>query len=380
MREASRLSEVSASMIRKMFEVVEKAKKEGKDIVSLTIGEPDFSTPEEVIERAYRALKNGFTHYTSNFGLEELRLQIANRYNVDAKNIMLTAGTSEALLNASLAFIENGSRVVIASPSFLSYFTYAKMCGAKITQIKTHENDFLINPDDLNEVMSRDVSLIFINYPNNPTGAVMNQKEMNAIAEIAKDYGALVLSDEVYDSIHYEKKPGTLVGYENAIVVNGFSKSLAMTGWRIGYVVAEPELLEPMLKVHQVNGVCAPAFAQKAVAEVMAEGLFDKIVQRMVKEFWKRRDYVYGELKKIFDFNKPEGAFYMFMDVGEDCISYAEKIIEYGVAVTPGRAFGDWNDRFIRISYANSMENLKKAVDRILSYHEDREAKSRASK
>lgn len=375
MREASRLSEVSASLIRKMFEVVEKAKKEGKDIVSLTIGEPDFSTPEEVIERAYRALKNGYTHYTSNFGLEELRLQIANRYNVDAKNVMLTTGASEALLNASLAFIENGSKVVIASPSFLSYFTYAKMCGAKIVQIKTHENDFLINPDDLNEVMSRDVSLIFLNYPNNPTGAVMDQKEMNAIAEIAEDYGALVVSDEVYDGIHYEKKPGTLVGYENAIVVNGFSKSLAMTGWRIGYVVAEPKLLEPMLKVHQVNGVCAPAFAQKAVAEVMAEGLFDKIVQRMVKEFWRRRDYVYGELKKIFDLKKPEGAFYMFMDVGEDCMSYAEKIIEYGVAVTPGKAFGDWNDSFIRISYANSMENLKKAVERIISYHEDREAK-----
>ncbi len=375
MREASRLSEVSTSMIRKMFEVVEKAKKEGRDIVSLTIGEPDFSTPEEVIERAYRALKNGYTHYTSNFGLEELRLQIANRYNVDAKNVMLTTGASEALLNASLAFIESGSKVVIASPSFLSYFTYAKMCGAKIVQIKTHGNDFLINPEDLNEVMSRDVSLIFLNYPNNPTGAVMDQKEMNAIAEIAEDYGALVVSDEVYDSIHYEKKPGTLVGCENAIVVNGFSKSLAMTGWRIGYVVAEPELLEPMLKVHQVNGVCAPAFAQKAVAEVMAEGFFDKIVQRMVKEFWRRRDYVYGELKRIFDFKKPEGAFYMFIDVGEDCMSYAEKIIEYGVAVTPGKAFGDWNDNFIRISYANSMENLKKAVERILSYHEDREAK-----
>ncbi|MEM0350433.1 MAG: aminotransferase class I/II-fold pyridoxal phosphate-dependent enzyme, partial [Archaeoglobaceae archaeon] len=153
---------------------------------------------------------------------------------------------------------------------------------------------------------------------------------------------------------------------------NGFSKSLAMTGWRIGYVVAREDLINSMLKVHQVNGVCAPAFAQKAVAEVLLNGEFEKIVSRMVAEFRKRRDYVYGELRKLYWTVKPEGAFYMFLKVEENCLNFAEKLIDYGVAVTPGIAFGSGNEEFIRISYANSMENLKKAVERIKAYHESK--------
>ncbi len=374
MREASRLSKISTSMIRRMFEIVEKAKREGKDIVSLTIGEPDFDTPPEIIEYACKAMKSGYTHYTSNFGIEELRIAIAEFYNLSPANVMVTAGGSEALLNASLAFIEEGSRVIIPSPSFLSYFTYAKMCKARIEQIRTHENDFVLNPDALSEVMGRDVSVVFINYPNNPTGAVMRSKDMRAIAEIASDYGAVVISDEIYDRIYYDVKPGSLAGYENAVVINGFSKSLAMTGWRIGYVVASEDLLDSMLKVHQVNGVCAPAFAQKAVADVISDGIFDEIVSRMVAEFKKRRDFVYSELKSCFDIVKPEGAFYMFLNVGEDCIKFTEEVLEYGVAVTPGLPFGDWNEAFVRISYANSMENLKKAVERLKRYHEDKGA------
>ncbi len=366
MKEASRLSQISTSMIRRMFEIVEKAKKEGRDIISLTIGEPDFDTPQEVIERACRAMNTGFTHYTSNFGLEELRSAIAERYGVESSNVMVTAGGSEALLNASLAFIEEGSKVVIPSPNFLSYFTYAKMCGGKIVQLKTHDSNFLPDVDRLNEIVDRNVSVIFLNYPNNPTGAVIKEKDLRAIAEIAADSGAIVVSDEIYDQIYYDIKPTSLAGEENVVCVNGFSKSLAMTGWRIGFTIADEKLLDPMLKVHQVNGVCAPAFAQKAVAEVMAEGLFDTIVSRMVKEFRKRRDYLYSELSRIYDVVKPEGAFYMFLNVGEDCMRYAEKLIELGVAVTPGLPFGEWNETYVRISYANSLENLKRAVEIIV--------------
>ncbi|MEM1576311.1 MAG: aminotransferase class I/II-fold pyridoxal phosphate-dependent enzyme [Archaeoglobaceae archaeon] len=369
--EASRLKDISTSMIRRMFEIVEKTKKEGKDIVSLTIGEPDFPTPKEVIERAYKAMNNGFTHYTSNFGIEELRIAIADEYGVSKNEVMVTAGGSEALLNASLAFIEEGSRVVIPSPSFLSYFTYAKMCKAKIIEIKTHETNFVPTPESFAEIMSKDVSVVFLNYPNNPTGAVIDKKSAEEIVKTADDYGAIVVSDEIYDKIYYDKKPVSLVNHENVVVVNGFSKSLAMTGWRIGFVIAREELLNSMLKIHQVNGVCAPAFAQKAVAEVMQSGEFRKLVSEMVSEFRRRRDFVYNELSNLYWTVKPEGAFYMFLDVKEDCTKFAEKLIDYGVAVTPGRAFGSWNDNFVRISYANSMENLKKAVERIKRYYED---------
>ncbi len=374
MREAKRMERISTSLIRRMFEIVERARKEGRDVVSLTIGEPDFDTPPEIIEYACRAMRAGYTHYTSNFGLEELRELIAEFYGLDARNVMITAGASEALLNASLAFVERGSKVLIPSPSFLSYYTYAKMCEAEVIEVKTHDTSFVPDADEINEIMSRDVSIIFLNYPNNPTGAVMDERNMREIAEIAADYGAIVVSDEIYDRIRYDGSFVTLAGYENVIVVNGFSKSLAMTGWRIGYVVADDSFMDSMLKVHQVNGVCAPAFAQKAVAEAISSGILEKTVKNMVSEFKKRRDYVYSELKKYYDFVKPEGAFYMFIDVGVDCMTFAEKILEFGVAVTPGLPFGSWNETYVRISYATSMENLQKAVARIKAYHEDQRA------
>lgn len=372
MREAKRLSQISTSMIRKMFEIVEKAKKEGKEIISLTIGEPDFDTPIEVVNRACKAMNAGYTHYTSNFGLEELRELIAERYGVSSSSVMVTAGGSEALINASLAFIEEGSRVVIPTPSFLSYFTYVKMFGGRIEQVKTHDTNFTPDPDRINEMMGKDVSMIFLNYPNNPTGAVMKEKDLKAIVEIAADNDAIVVSDEIYDQIYYDLKPASLAGYENVVCVNGFSKSLAMTGWRVGFTIADESLLDSMLKVHQVNGVCAPAFAQKAIAEVLADGTFDKIVSKMVSEFRRRRDYIYSELNKIYDVVKPEGAFYIFVNVEEDCMSYTEKLLDYGVAVTPGLPFGDYNEKYVRISYANSMENLRKAMEGIKSYESQR--------
>ncbi len=366
MAEASRVSGISTSLIRRMFEIVERAKREGKDVINLSIGEPDFRTDDAIIEKACEAMREGFTHYTSNFGIPELRSAIAERYGVDERNVMVTAGASEALLNASLAFIEEGSSVVIPSPNFLSYFSYAKMCKAKVVQIKTHENGFVLNPDSLNEVMDRNVSMIFVNYPNNPTGVVADRRTLKAIAEIARDYEAIVVSDEIYDQIYYDKKPFSLAGYENVVVVNGFSKSLAMTGWRVGFVIAEEDLLDSILKVHQVNGVCAPSFAQKAIAEVLTDGTAEKITKRMVEEFRRRRDFVYSKLKEIFEVVKPEGAFYVFPKVNGDCIEFAEKLLlEKGVALTPGIAFGEGNESYVRISYATSMEKLKVAMERI---------------
>lgn len=368
--EASRLSHISTSMIRRMFDVVAKAKREGKDVINLSIGEPDFDTHPSIIEGATKAMQEGFTHYSSNFGLDELRELIAKKYRgMGSGNVMMTAGASEALLNASLAFIEEGSRVIIPTPNFLSYFTYGKLCGASVEHFPTHHNNFEIDINDLNEVMDQDVSLIFINYPNNPTGVVMDN--LKDVAEIAGEYNAVIVSDEIYDSIYYDKRPRSLAGMDNVVVVNGFSKSLSMTGWRVGYVVAGEELMDSMLKVHQVNGVCAPTFAQKAIADVMRDGEDKDITGGMVREFRKRRDFVYSRLKDMgLNAVKPEGAFYIFPEVPGDCSQFSEKLVDYGVAVTPGIPFGEGNDYHIRISYAASMEDLEKAMERMKDFVE----------
>ncbi len=371
-KEASRISQISTSTIRRMFEIVEIARKKGIDVINLSIGEPDFDTHKLIIEKASKAMMDGYTHYTSNFGIEELREEISKRYrargaDIAPENIMLTTGASEALLNASLAFIERGSKVVVPSPSFLGYYTYVKICEAELINLKTHDNQFRVDPENLNEVMGKDVSVIFLNYPNNPTGCVMDQRELKAIAEIAYDYDSVVISDEVYDAIYYDKKPGTLAGYDNVIVINAFSKSLAMTGWRVGFAIAEQEMLEKMLRIHQLNGVCAPAFAQKAVAEIMIEGKDRIITAEMVSEFRKRRDFVYSKLLEMgFKVVKPEGAFYFFPEYNGNSSEFVERLImEKGVALTPGIPFGEGNERYFRISYATSMEKLKEAMERI---------------
>lgn len=345
--------------------MVAKAKREGRDVINLSIGEPDFDTHPSIMENASKAMQEGFTHYSSNFGLDELQELITERYSgIGSGNVMMTAGASEALLNASLAFIEEGSRIIIPTPSFLSYFTYGKLCGARVEHLPTHDNNFQIDASSLNEVMDDDVSLIFINYPNNPTGVVMDN--LKEVAEIAEDHNAVVVSDEIYDSIYYDKKPQSLAGMDNVVVVNGFSKSLSMTGWRVGYVIASDELLDSMLKVHQVNGVCAPTFAQKAVAEVMRDGEDKNITGEMAKEFRRRRDFVYSRLSEMnLNSIKPEGAFYIFPEIPYKCVEFSEKLVDYGVAVTPGIPFGEGNDYYIRISYAASMENLEKAMERI---------------
>lgn len=255
-------------MIRRMFEVVAKAKREGRDVINLSIGEPDFDTHPTIMEKVSKAMQDGFAHYSSNFGLEELRKLIAERYgNIGSDDVMMIAGTSEALLNASLAFI-GGKQGYNPHTQFPFLLTYGKLCGAKVEHFPTHHNNFQIDTGSLDEVMD-DVSLIFINYPNNPTGTIMDN--LKEVAEIARDYNAVVVSDEIYDSIYYDKRPKSLAGMDN-VVVNGFSKSLSMTGWRIGCVIAKEELMDSILKVHQVNGVCAPAFAQKAVADAMKSG------------------------------------------------------------------------------------------------------------
>ncbi len=367
---ARRVSEISTSTIRRMFEIVEKARREGREVINLSIGEPDFDTPPEIIELACEYMNRGYTHYTSNMGLEELREIIAERYGVESDEVMVTAGASEALLNASLAFMEENSKVVLHTPSFLSYFTYVKLCSASPVEINTSASNFLLNGDAVESAMDGSVSALVLNFPTNPSGAVMEQRELEGVYEVAAERGAVVISDEVYDRIYYDRKPGTLAGKENAVVVNAFSKTLAMTGWRVGFVIAEKDLLDQMLKVHQVNGVCAPAFAQKAVAEYLADGKDRKFVRDMVREFRRRRDFVVKRLGKHFDLTVPEGAFYVFARAYSGFVE--ELLVEKGVALTPGTPFGRGFDDYFRLSYATSMENLNRAVERIEEFMEER--------
>ncbi len=378
---ASRVESISTSMIRKMFEMAQKSA--GKEIISLGLGEPDFDTPREICDSAYKAMQSGYTHYTSNFGIPELREKLAEKYreengmDITSENVMVTVGACEALMNISISLFEEGSKVIIPSPSFVGYYAYTGIAGAVPVHLKTSlENGFEIDPDALNEVAGRDIDAIMINSPNNPTGAVIPEKKVRAIAEIAEDNDMWIISDEVYEKIIYEREH-TSFGkyYDKVITVGGFSKTFAMTGWRVGYVIADENIIDMLLKVHQFNGVCAPAFAQKALVDYVGGNL--PAVDDMVREFKRRRDLVVKRLNEIdgITCSKPYGAFYVFPRVeigGMDGYEFTMKLFEdKGVVVVPGSAFGPGNENHIRISYATAYDKLERAMDLIEEFSEE---------
>ena len=378
---ASRVRDISTSMIRKMFEMAQKSA--GREIISLGLGEPDFDTPKEICDAAYDAMLQGYTHYTSNFGIPELRERIAEKYreengmDVTAENVMVTVGACEALLNISIALFEEGSKIIIPSPSFVGYYAYVGIAGAEAVHLQTtHEDGFEIDPDKLNEIASRDIDAMMINTPNNPTGAVIPEDKVKAIAEIAEDNDIWIISDEVYEKIVYERNH-TSFGkyYDKVITIGAFSKTFAMTGWRVGYVIADEDIIDKLLKVHQFNGVCAPAFAQKALVNYIGGEL--PAVKKMVNEFRRRRDLVVKRLNEIdgISCTKPYGAFYVFPKIeigGMNGYEFTMKLFEdKGVVVVPGSAFGPGNEQHVRISYATSYEKLEKAMDLIEEFAEE---------
>jgi|Deesub1362A_J573_1020465.scaffolds.fasta_scaffold00216_39 aspartate/methionine/tyrosine aminotransferase len=373
MEGAKRVQGISTSMIRKMFEMAQKMK--GREVISLGLGEPDFDTPKSLCDEAYKAMLEGFTHYTSNFGIPELREKLAEKYTrengfeVTPENVMVTVGACEALMITALSLFEEGSKIIIPSPSFVGYYGYASLTGCRVVDlITTDEDEFEVNPDTLNEVASKDISFMLVNSPNNPTGAVISEDKVKAIAEIAEDNDIWIISDEVYEKIVYDR-PHTSFGkyYDKVITIGAFSKTFAMTGWRVGYVIAREDLIEKMLRVHQYNGVCAPAFAQKAIANVLDTDM--AFVGEMVSEFRRRRDLVVKRLNEMNGIScvKPHGAFYVFPRVsgtGMDGEEFAMKLFDdKGVVVVPGGAFGPENEGFIRISYATSYERLERAMN-----------------
>ncbi|WP_313233378.1 pyridoxal phosphate-dependent aminotransferase [Tissierella praeacuta] len=381
MKQANKVENIPFSPIRKIFDQVNVLKSQGKEVISLGIGEPDFDTPTHIVEAMYEATKKGATHYTPNKGIVELRQAIAdklledNQLNYTPEEIICTVGVSEAVYVALSAFLNPGDEILIPDPSWLNYGHVTTLNDANAVYYPiTSDNNFQINVEDLEKRVSSKTKIIIILDPSNPTGSVLSKETINEVAEFAKRHDLLVISDEIYEKIIYDDKKhysiAALPGMrERTIVLNGFAKAYAMTGWRLGYIAAPAELIAPMAKIHSYMVTSASSMVQwGGVAALKGT---QKPLKDMVEEFKIRRDYVLNEINSIKGLSciKPEGAFYLFVDVkdtGMDGESFAKYLLETaGVAVVPGTAFGSRATHEVRISYATSLDNLKKAMANI---------------
>ena len=368
--------DIKPSGIRKFFDIVS----EMKDAISLGVGEPDFETPWHIRDEGIYSLERGRTFYTSNAGLMELREEISKylkrRYQLDynAKTEMLvTVGGSEAIVIALRAMVDAGDEVLIPQPSYVSYEPCAVLAGAKpvIIELK-HENQFRLTAQELEEAITDKTKILILPFPNNPTGAIMERDDLEAIAEVIQKHDLFVISDEIYSELCYTENHVSIANisgmWERTIFINGFSKSHAMTGWRLGYACGPVEIIEQMYKIHQFCIMCAPTTSQYAAIDALKNG--DEDVQMMREAYNQRRRYlvhVFHEMQ--LECFEPFGAFYIFpciKEFGMTSDEFASRFLqEEKVAVVPGTAFGDSGEGFIRISYAYSLEKLKIAIGRL---------------
>ena len=367
---------IKPSGIRKFFDIVS----EMKDAISLGVGEPDFDTPWHIRDEGIYAFERGKTFYTSNAGLKDLRIEIANylkrtqnlEYNSD-NEIIVTVGGSEAIDIGLRAIINPGDEVIIPQPSYVSYEPCAVLAGAKpvIIDLKA-ENEFRLTAEELRAAITDKTKILILPFPNNPTGAIMERKDLEAIAKVCIEKDILVMSDEIYAALTYKDKHVSIAEIEGmkerTILINGFSKAYAMTGWRLGYACAPKELIKQMTKIHQFAIMCAPTISQYAAVEALKNG--DKDVEEMRQAYNQRRRFLMDSFKKMgLDCFEPFGAFYVFpciKEFGMTSEEFATKFLqEEKVAIVPGTAFGDCGEGFLRISYAYSLENLKEAIGRL---------------
>ena len=370
------LTEIAPSGIRKFFGLVS----EMKDVTALTVGEPDFATPWRVREAAIEALERGETYYTANAGLPRLCTAISDymsrRFGLNYKpkeEIFVTVGGSEAIDIAMRAVINPGDEVIVPLPAFVCYEPIAKMAGAKVVRINTKaENSFKLTPEELKAAITEKTKLLVLPYPNNPTGAILTREELSALAEVLSGTDILVLSDEIYAELTYGRdhvSPANIEGmWERTILVSGFSKAYAMTGWRLGYLCAPSPLISQMLKLHQYAIMCAPTVSQIAAIEAMTN--CDEEVEKMRAEYNRRRVMIYEGLKNIgIDSFMPEGAFYIYPNIGKFGLSseeFCERLLyEERCAIVPGTAFGECGEGFARISYAYSVKHISEALEKI---------------
>ncbi|MDY4433609.1 MAG: aminotransferase class I/II-fold pyridoxal phosphate-dependent enzyme [Candidatus Flemingibacterium sp.] len=370
------VQEIKPSGIRKFFDLLG----DRKDVISLTVGEPDFMTPYHIREAGIESLEKGRTFYTSNNGILELRREICNYLNrrfglayEPKSEVIVTVGGSEAIDLTVRALIEPGDEAIIPVPSFVCYGPIVELAHGKPVFIETKEEDsFKLRPEALRAAITPKTKLLILPYPNNPTGAVMTKDELEEIAQILEGTNIMVLSDEIYGELTYGRRHTAFatVGnmWERTITVSGFSKAYAMTGWRLGYLCAPKELVTQMHKIHQYAIMCAPTTSQLAAIEALKHG--DPDIEMMANEYNRRRKYILDGLRKMgIDTFEAEGAFYVFPRIGKFGLSsddFCQKLLdEKGVAIVPGNAFGDCGEGYARISYAYSVEHITEALKRM---------------
>jgi aminotransferase len=373
---AQKVATLPPSGIRKFFDLLSSM----EDVISLGIGEPDFVTPWHIREAGIYSLEKGYTMYTSNSGMPELRQELATylelHYGVSyhpEHEILITTGSSEALDLTLRALINPGDEVIIPNPCYVAYPADIILAGGKPILIPTNEeNNFVVRATDIEARITKQTKAILIGYPANPTGAVMSKREADAIAELAKKYDLLVISDEIYARLVYGVEhicfPSLAGMKERTILISGLSKSHAMTGWRIGYVAAERSLIQAVTKIHQYTMLSAPTMAQMAAIEALKNG--EAEVEKMVQEYNRRRRFMVKRLNDIgLPCFEPKGAFYAFPSIkvtGMNSEEFAEKLLrEEKVAVVPGTAFGPYGEGFVRCCYATSLPNIEEALKRI---------------
>ncbi|MBI3743755.1 MAG: aminotransferase class I/II-fold pyridoxal phosphate-dependent enzyme [Chloroflexi bacterium] len=375
-RVSQRVAQLAPSGIRKFFDLISTM----DNVISLGVGEPDFTTPWRIREAAIHAVERGHTHYTSNYGLLELRERLAEyllrRYTVpyDAKNeILVTVGVSEGLDLAMRAILDPGDEVIIPEPSYVSYVPCVLLAGGVAVPVPTTEaNQFRVVARDIEARVTSRTKAIVLSYPNNPTGAVMSRDELKAIGEVAKRHDLLVVSDEVYDRLVYGHRHVCFASLpdmrDRTIHLGGFSKDFAMTGWRVGYAAGPRQVIEAMMKVHQYTMLCAPTPSQHAALEALA--IDDDEVETMVREYDHRRRLLVKGFRDIgLPCFEPQGAFYAFPSIkptGLTSDQFAEALIkEEKVAVVPGSAFGQSGEGYIRCCYAVSSKEIEEAIERM---------------
>lgn len=347
-------------------------------VTNLTVGQPDFDTPWHIRDEAIQAIKGGKTYYTSNAGLIELRREIVRylerRFKISydpATEVVVTIGGSEAIDLAMRALINQGDEVIVVNPSFVCYEPLAVMAGATVVEVETFQEDnFKLTAENLKKVITPRTKLLVLPFPNNPTGAVMNKAELEAIAAVIRGTDIMVLSDEIYAELTYGGKHTSFASldgmWERTITVSGFSKAYAMTGWRIGYVCAPKEITAEILKIHQFGIMCASSPTQYAAINALRDG--DGDIEYMADDYNGRRRLIYNGLRKIgIDCFEPKGAFYVFPSLkkfGLSSENFCERLLyEQAVAIVPGNAFGSCGEGFARISYAYSVMHIQKGLD-----------------
>ncbi len=376
------VASIKPSGIRKFFDLMGSM----EDVVALTVGQPDFPTPWHIREAGIESLEKGMTYYTSNAGMEELRREISaymfRRFSLAYEPMtetMVTVGGSEAIDMAIRTVVEPGDEVIIPTPCFVCYEPIVRLAGGTPIILPTERKDeFKLNPEKLKALITSKTKMLVLPFPNNPTGAILTRDELSEIADVLRGTDIVVLSDEIYAELTYGGRHVSIAAlpdmWERTILVGGFSKAYAMTGWRMGFVCAPAPIVKQALKIHQYAIMCAPTTSQVAATEALRNG--DEDIARMAEEYDRRRKYIHDGLLNIgIDAFEPKGAFYIFPDISEFGYSgdaFCEKLLyNYKCAIVPGSAFGEGGEGFARISYAYSVKHITSALERIDAFITD---------